>query len=463
MLLTLRNIFGPLSFLVFFATAISPGHTQFYDSTLVVAEGGMRFTRRNQDNIRMINASVAGNRAGGSASVPGGGIKVGAASSEVLSELNPLFLSEDGILNDLFVAGNMGEWGSVVHDTSGNPPVAKRVSSQVTRGKLDHRLVQLLLDMQPDDDSSEIALTESKLLFDPVTGSSSRILRFTENAKNLQLLLDAKDADGISSTSGVHILQLSEPVNSRQNTRGLLARQASPQFQAWAKSMTSNQSRENELNPVFIPYGESSPNDNVIHLANLQTASVSQSQTLFTILGFSKALNPNSGKRSAISAFATNNRTTGSVIVQPGQTIADLAALYGATVQELMQANNLISPDVDISGFPLIIPADLSTVGFEQALEGDTPAIMAQRYNIDLSWLLNLNDISDPGQFLQIGTNLRIPGRRPLGSVVLPAATPQPPELEYADYGAYTTYEVTYNIEGSLTPLFQRTLINTFR
>ena len=441
-----------------------PVRAQFSDSTRIVAEGGMRFAQRNQDTIRMVSNSVAGMRVGGSASVPGGGIKVGAASSEVQSELNPLFLSEGGIAGDLFVAGNKGEWDSAAHAVRGYGfSKTQNPLSQVSRGKLDQRLVQLLLDMQPADDSDEIALIESKHLVDPVSGSSSRILRFSENAKNLQLLLNSKDANGIPTTSGVHVLQLSEPVDPRENTRGLLARQASPQFQAWAKRATSNQSRENQLAPVFIPYGESPPGDDVIHLANLQTASVTQSQTLYTILGFSKTPNPNSGKRSAIAAFATNNRTAGSVTVQPGQTLADLAALYGTTIQELMQANNLFSPDVDISGFPLVIPADLSTVGFEQALEGDTPAIMAQRYNMDLSWLLDLNALSDPNQILQPGTELRIPGRRPVGSVVLPPAKPQPPELEYADYGAYTTHEVTYHVQGSLTPLFQRTLIEAFR
>ena len=59
----------------------------------------------------------------------------------------------------------------------------------------------------------------------------------------MQLLLDAKDANGIPSTSGVHVLQLSEPVDPRENTRGLLARQTSPQFHAWAKRTTSTQSR----------------------------------------------------------------------------------------------------------------------------------------------------------------------------------------------------------------------------
>lgn len=424
----------------------------------------MIFAQRSQDTLRMSNSSVAGIRVAGSASVPGGGIKVGAASSEVLSELNPLFVSSGGIAGDLFVAGNQSDWESSAHSARGiGTSKNKQHLSQISRGKLDPRLAQLLLDMQPVDGTDEIVLIESKTLLDPTSGSGSRVLRFSDNSKNLQLLLAAKDANGNLSTSGVHVLQLVEPVDPRENSRSLLGRQSLPQFQAWAKQINSNKSIESKLAPVFIPYGISPPNDDVFNLASMQSASVTQSQTLYTILGFSKTPNPNSGKRSAIAAFASNNRTAGSVTVQPGQTLADLSVRFGTTIQELMQANNLPSPDADISGFPLTIPADLSTVGFEQVLEGDTPAIMAQRYNMDLSWFMDLNALNDPNQALQAGSKFRIPGRRPVGSVVLPPAKPQPPELEYADYGAYTTYDVTYNVKGSLTPLFQRNIIEAFR
>ena len=243
----------------------------------------------------------------------------------------------------------------------------------------------------------------------------------------------------------------------------------------------------------------------------MQSSGSSQSHVKVTILGFSKNPDPRQGKTSAISAFATNNRTVGSVqvkpvvgtiqvkpgqtlgdlaalygvtvdailkannlpsanvdisklsLVIPGQTLSDLAALYGVTVDELVKANNLPSANVDIAKLSLVIPADLSTIGFETSLEGETAAMMAERFNVDTAWLMDLNGITDPGKVIATGTQVRIPGRRPVGSPILPPAKPMPPELEYADYGAYTTYEVTYNVIGSMVPLFTRTLIDSFR
>jgi LysM repeat protein len=437
---------------------------QFYDSTRVVAEGGMRFAQRNRDVITMSSSSNAGLRVGGSAAVPGGGIKVGSASSEVRSELNPLFVTESGVTDSLFVAGDQRTWSSAVLDPRDSlKNKSKSQISQVSRGDIDQRLVDLLMAIQPQNSGEEVSLIESKPLVDRSTGASSRVLKFSDDYKRLELLLRAKAPNDEPLTRGAHVMQLTKPVLTKQNSPALVVRNFSPSLQAWAKHTETDESRENQLNPSFVSYAEVPLNENAVHVANLQTALGSQVQSRFTILCFSKSPNPNSGKRSAIAAFATNNRTAGSITVVPGQTLADLAALYGTTVQELMLANNISSPDVDISGLPLTIPADLSTVGFEESIEGDTPALMAQRFNMDLSWLLDLNALSDPNQILATGTKIRIPGRRPLGSPVLPPAKPQPPELEYADYGAYTTYEVTYYVRGSLTPLFQRTLLEAFQ
>jgi LysM repeat protein len=437
---------------------------QFYDATRVVAEGGMRFAQQNRDALTMSSTSSAGLRVGGSAAVAGGGIKVGSASSEVRSELNPLFVSESGVTDSLFVAGDQRTWGSaVLSPRNSSNHTSQSQISQISRGDIDQRLADLLIAIQPQDSGDEVALIQSKPLVDRIAGTSTRVLKFSDDYKRLDVLLQAKSPDGQPLTRGAHVMQLAQPVLTKKNNPALVLRNFSPSFQAWAKQTTTDESRENQLAPNFISYLEEPSNNNVLHLANLQTAAGSQVQSRFTILGFSKNPNPNSGKRSAIAAFATNNRTAGSITAAPGQTLADLAAIYGTTVQELMLANNISSPDVDISGLPLTIPADLSTVGYEEAIQGDTPTIMAQRYGMDLSWLLDLNALSDPNQILAVGTKIRIPGRRPKGSSVLPPAKPQPPELEYADYGAYTTYEVTYYVRGSLTPLFQRTLLEAFQ
>jgi len=46
----------------------------------------------------------------------------------------------------------------------------------------------------------------------------------------------------------------------------------------------------------------------------------------------------------------------GSHIVQPGETLASIASLYGLTVEALLLANNLVSPYIIYPGQVLFIP-----------------------------------------------------------------------------------------------------------
>jgi LysM repeat protein len=110
-----------------------------------------------------------------------------------------------------------------------------------------------------------------------------------------------------------------------------------------------------------------------------------------------------------------------------------------------------------------VVPSDLSTVGLYDSQEGDTPSIIAKRYGISVGWLMDLNGLTDPEQMFKSSRQLQIPGIRPIGSTILPPAKPLSAELEFADYGAYTSFEVTYYIEGSLTPIFARNFTNAFR
>jgi len=128
-----------------------------------------------------------------------------------------------------------------------------------------------------------------------------------------------------------------------------------------------------------------------------------------------------------------------------------------------MQVNNITNPSQDIQGLSLVVPADFSTVGSVILDSESTPTQLAKRYGISVAWLLDLNGLTDPEQRLNIGNSVYIPGLRPLGSPPLPAAKPFNNNLEYADYGAYTSYSVTYHVEGSLVPLFAQTLFNTLR
>jgi LysM repeat protein len=60
-------------------------------------------------------------------------------------------------------------------------------------------------------------------------------------------------------------------------------------------------------------------------------------------------------------------------IVQPGDTLSELAIAFGTTVAEIMAANGLTDPDSLQVGQPLIIPSLVDTLPSLQA----TPAINA--------------------------------------------------------------------------------------
>jgi len=234
---------------------------------------------------------------------------------------------------------------------------------------------------------------------------------------------------------------------------------------AWHQEKMSRNGEEINISPQFANHGKASPDNDVFDIANLQNAGTAKTYSRFTILGFSKSLDPQAGKTTSLSAFATNNRTVGSIRIPSGSTLTlqQIADQYGTSLAQLMQVNNITNPAQDITGLSLTVPADFSTVG-SVSLDADaTPNQLAQRYGISVAWLLDLNGLTDPEQRLSSGATVYIPGLRPIGSPPLPAAKPLTTNLEYADYGAYTTYSVTYHVEGSLVPLFTQTLFNTLR
>jgi LysM repeat protein len=260
----------------------------------------------------------------------------------------------------------------------------------------------------------------------------------------------------------------------------------------------------------YLGHSSAEANQNKVEISNVQGSGSTQTHSRFSILGFSTNLNPNDGKTSQLSAFASNNSTVGSIRAIPNQTLEDIAAKYGTTIEALRQVNNLPDPigsilakpnqtlediaakygitvealrlannlpdaaidiaglniaipPMDIAGLNIVIPADLSTVGLYDVLAGDTPTTVAARYGISVSWLMDLNGLTDPGLVFDAAKKLQIPGLKPIGSVALPPAKPLEAVLEYADYGAYTSHSVTYYVEGALTPLFEKNFFDTLR
>jgi len=419
-----------------------------------IKEGGMSFKSVNRDNLRMSSGSVSGLRAGGSASVEGGSINVGSASSDVTSVLNPI-QNVSGVTGDLFVAGDRQQWVPTLLLQRNLPTsTATENSKSVIRGEIDPLLKQKLI-----NPLNLVEVVTSNNSSDPSKPYVK--VQFTDDYEQIQSLILAKDSHNKLKTNGLHIISLSSQAEGEKpllSTRDLLSKAVDKSVNPNAKAWQSGKVLDTTVNYI----GHGTQNDqNVIDISNAQGAGSSQTHSRFSILGFSTNLNPNNGKTSQLSAFATNNKTVGTIRAQPNQTLQDIATQFGTTVDALKQVNNFPSADIDLTGLNVVIPADLSTVDLFDVLPGDTPTTVATRYGISVAWLMDLNGLSDPGEILQTGKKLQIPGQKPFGSDILPPAKPLPAELEYADYGAYTAFEVTYFIQGSLVPLFQRTLLNT--
>ncbi|PKO21916.1 MAG: hypothetical protein CVU38_12240 [Chloroflexi bacterium HGW-Chloroflexi-1] len=103
---------------------------------------------------------------------------------------------------------------------------------------------------------------------------------------------------------------------------------------------------------------------------------------------------------------------------------------YGATVDAIVRANGLPSPDVIWVGQRLIIPVQSATSSADAGAAnniytvqlGDTLASIAQAQGVTLTALVNANGIRDP-DLLWVGQKLLIPGPPDASALPAPAAS----------------------------------------
>ncbi|MGA7668859.1 MAG: LysM peptidoglycan-binding domain-containing M23 family metallopeptidase, partial [Nitrolancea sp.] len=105
--------------------------------------------------------------------------------------------------------------------------------------------------------------------------------------------------------------------------------------------------------------------------------------------------------------------------VETGDTLHDIAAKYGISTQDLIDANDLANPDLIFPGDHVTIPgAGSSGQDITITVEaGDTINKLAERYGVDPSSIVNVasNDIADANLII-VGQSLVIPGANSSGS-----------------------------------------------
>jgi LysM repeat protein len=144
---------------------------------------------------------------------------------------------------------------------------------------------------------------------------------------------------------------------------------------------------------------------------------------LFTVLVVAALL-----MTSAAPAFADT-----AYVVQPGDTLARIAARFGVSVSAIISANGITNPNLILVGQRLVIPgvdsgsgsgsgAGTGTGGTYVVQRGDTLSRIAARFGVSLSALMSANGITNPNLIL-VGQRLVIPGT---GAGPSPAPTSAP-------------------------------------
>lgn len=422
----------------------------------------MRFYKRNIDAMSFRSGSIAGGNAQGSAAVAGGSLNTGSAASDVLSELNTVKTSVEG-QTELTVAGDPSQWNQLLRLRQATPPANSSSPSEViSKGTLDENLKTILL--QNPSLIETISKANSVDPSQPIVKS-----QFTDAYDELSTQLEAK------TTRGSHIVSTS----TTKSIKGLAPSPVNAtSIDAWHEDLQTKASTK------FTGYRShsqqiSGAQTDTTRVTSLGLVGTTNNRADFSIVGFSSNANPNDGKSSSIAVFATNNRTVGTIRVPQlisgiKPTLQSIADQYGTTVEQLVKVNNLPSADTDISGLNLTVPADLLTVDYYTVATpaagepASTPRSLAKQFGVNVSWLLDLNGWTDPGITLQPGSKVQVPGltkscdAQPgltgCRTTALAPAKPLATELETADYGAYTTTNVTYDCAGSLMAYCSRFL-----
>ncbi len=113
----------------------------------------------------------------------------------------------------------------------------------------------------------------------------------------------------------------------------------------------------------------------------------------------------------------------GGYVVQPGDTLAQIAAQFGISVEELAAANGLEDANLIRVGQRLVIPGQETTLPQVAALPGDTLSRIGSRYQVSPTQLAALNGLTRtqrlfPGQPIRLPETAQPLQKRRFGAVL---------------------------------------------
>jgi LysM repeat protein len=133
-------------------------------------------------------------------------------------------------------------------------------------------------------------------------------------------------------------------------------------------------------------------------------------------------------------------------VVQAGENLFRIALRYDTTVDAIMAANGISSPDTVFAGQELIIPgASAPAAGADAEPAGVTHTVLAgenlfrisRRYGVTMSAIMSANGITDPDQ-VYAGQVLAIPG----GASVVAAVASDAPGVQHTVQGGETLFRI---------------------
>ncbi|HAQ08352.1 MAG TPA: spore gernimation protein [Bacillus bacterium] len=151
-------------------------------------------------------------------------------------------------------------------------------------------------------------------------------------------------------------------------------------------------------------------------------------------------------------------------VVQQGQTLTQIAQIYGASVTDITEANELPNPNNLVVGQTLVIPIVGS---FYWVQPGDSLWSIARKFGINYQELARINAIS-VNQPLSVGFRLYIPTRpkerAEFNAYVEPRGTTVAPALETAarEAAPYLTYLAPFSFQALRDGSLKEPLLNDF-
>jgi len=152
---------------------------------------------------------------------------------------------------------------------------------------------------------------------------------------------------------------------------------------------------------------------------NLQTMSLQQPLQMsdFTdatggpaieIIGDAAVVAPQSPQSDdlAESSFITNDKQASIYVVRQGDTISEVAEMFGVSVDTIMWANNIKGGSISPKDVLVILPV---TGVRHEAEEGDSISSIADRYNVSVKKIREYNQL-EPEDTLSIGAIIDVPG-----------------------------------------------------